>query len=166
MEIQSEQARPRAYYPDYVNQAPTPARTPGWDLAGPERNLADGRTAARMMGWFSLGLGAAEVLAPKRVTSMLGVSERHAPLVVSYGLREIASGVGVLSDRTPATGMWSRVAGDALDLATLGVALRASERRRYVIAAMGFVAAALAADAFVARKLSQHRAAAAQRRPR
>ena len=166
MEIQSGQARPRAYYPDYVDQAPTPAKTPGWDVAGPERHINDGRTAARMMGWFSFGLGAVEVLAPTRVTSMLGVSERYAPLVVSFGLREIASGIGVLKDRTPATGMWSRVAGDALDLAMLGVALRASQRRQYVYAAMSFVAAALVADALVARKLSRHRAAATEGRLR
>jgi hypothetical protein len=163
MNTETTHARPRAFYPDHVGQGPQHGRTPGWDLAGPERRIDGGRTAARMMGWFSLGLGAVEVLAPKRVTRTLGVSSRNAPLVRFYGLREIASGVGVLSERTPAAGMWSRIAGDALDLATLGVALGRSRRRTKVLAAMGLVAGALAADALIARKLSDHRSASSAR---
>jgi hypothetical protein len=163
MDVETTGARPRAYYPDYVGREPQHGRTPGWDVAGPERRIDDGRTAARMMGWFSLGLGVVELLAARKVTRTLGVSSRHAPLVRFYGLREIASGVGVLSERTPAAGMWSRVAGDALDLATLGVALGGSRRRTNVLAAMGLVAGALAADALVARKLTGHKASATAR---
>jgi 3-oxoacyl-[acyl-carrier protein] reductase len=38
------------------------------------------------------------------------------------GLREIGHGVSILSNQQPAKALWSRVAGDALDLSTLGAA--------------------------------------------
>jgi len=166
MDRETDHGQARAFYPDHVGRGPDNGRTPGWDLAGPERRINDGRTAARMMGWFSLGLGAVEVLAPDRVARTLGVSGRIAPLVRFYGLREVASGMVVLSERTPGVGMWSRVAGDALDLATLGVALRTSRRRTNVLAAMGLVVGALAVDAYVARRLSDHRTSASTRESR
>ncbi|WP_349509735.1 hypothetical protein [Bradyrhizobium sp. ORS 285] len=72
---------------------------------------------ARNLGWFSLGLGALEMLAPQRVTRALGM-EGQEGLVRAYGAREIASGVLSLSTEKK-TGLWSRVAGDGLDLATL-----------------------------------------------
>ena len=43
-------------------------------------------------------------------------------LVRALGLREIASGVGILSRRRPAGWLWSRVGGDLIDLALLGTA--------------------------------------------
>jgi hypothetical protein len=72
---------------------------------------------ARNLGWFSLGLGALEMLAPERVTRALGM-EGQERLVRAYGAREIATGVLSLSTEKKA-GLWSRVAGDGLDLATL-----------------------------------------------
>jgi len=35
----------------------------------------------------------------------------------SYGIREIAMGLGILAGRNPTPWIWGRVAGDALDLA-------------------------------------------------
>src|SRR3954468_7267805 len=72
---------------------------------------------ARNLGWFSLGLGALEILAPWRITRALGM-EGHEGLVRAYGFREVASGMLSLSTDKKA-GLWSRVAGDGLDLATL-----------------------------------------------
>jgi hypothetical protein len=72
---------------------------------------------ARNLGWFSLGLGALELLAPERVTRALGMQGQEG-LVRAYGAREIASGVLTLSTEKN-TGLWSRVAGDGLDIATL-----------------------------------------------
>jgi hypothetical protein len=147
--------RPRAFYPDYAQSYDGPGTTPGWDLDGPERRLDDGVALARTMGWMSFGLGAVEVAAPKRVARFLGVDDRHAPLIRSYGAREIASGAGIMTQRRPTAGVWSRVAGDALDLATLAVALAPSRRRGRVLAAMGFVAGALALDALATRQLGR-----------
>jgi len=51
---------------------------------------------ARNLGWFSLGLGALEILAPWRITRALGM-EGHEGLVRAYGFREVASGMLSLS---------------------------------------------------------------------
>ncbi|HSJ23255.1 MAG TPA: hypothetical protein VK929_01140 [Longimicrobiales bacterium] len=146
-------ARPRAFYPEWAQSYQGPGTTPGWDLNGPERRMDDGRTLARAMGWVSFGLGAVELAAPKHVARFLGVDERHAPLIRAYGAREVASGAGIMSQRTPTAGVWSRVAGDALDLATLAVAMMPSRRRDRVLLAMGVVGGALALDALAAKQL-------------
>src|SRR3954453_17949472 len=73
---------------------------------------------AKGLGWFSIGLGAAELFAPQRITRALGMEGKEA-LVRAYGAREIASGVLTLSADKQA-GLWSRrLAGDGLDIATL-----------------------------------------------
>jgi hypothetical protein len=77
---------------------------------------------ARNLGWFSLGLGALQILAPERITRALGM-EGQESLVRAYGFREVASGMLSLSIEKNA-GLWSRVAGDGLDIATLMAALR------------------------------------------
>jgi len=42
------------------------------------------------LGWFSIGLGLAEVLAPRSLTRGLGM-EGHEQLMQAYGVREIAT---------------------------------------------------------------------------
>src|ERR1700716_1775503 len=72
------------------------------------------------LGWFSIALGAAEVLAPRAVARIIGVDEReHTTLLRSYGLRELAAGIGILSRPKPTYWMWNRVIGDAIDLSSL-----------------------------------------------
>ncbi|WP_439631252.1 hypothetical protein [Gemmata sp.] len=82
---------------------------------------------ATFLGLFSLGLGLAEALKPRGMAGATGV---HSPnLLRAYGLREIASGVGILASRNPAVWLWSRVGGDAIDLATLASAYGAAGER-------------------------------------
>ncbi|KZC01588.1 hypothetical protein ABID82_006241 [Methylobacterium sp. PvP062] len=91
---------------------------------------------AKGLGWFSLGLGLTELLAPGRITRALGMEGKEA-LVRVYGAREIGSGILSLSvDKN--VGLWSRVAGDGLDIATVLTALRPDNPKR------GNVAVALA----------------------
>src|SRR5689334_22494336 len=78
---------------------------------------------ARGLGWFSIGLGLIELFMPRTVARICGGQGRHTAIIRLYGLREIAAGLMIVSSRKPAAGMWSRVAGDALDLATLAAAL-------------------------------------------
>ncbi|GJD50160.1 hypothetical protein OPKNFCMD_2897 [Methylobacterium crusticola] len=73
---------------------------------------------ARGLGWFSIGLGLAELLAPRALCRTLGMEGREA-LVQAYGAREVATGVAILMSHDPTPWIWGRVAGDALDLATL-----------------------------------------------
>lgn len=74
---------------------------------------------ARALGWFSIGLGAAELLMPHWVARLTGLRGSESLLRV-YGVREIATGIGILTARDPKPWVWARVAGDTLDLATLG----------------------------------------------
>ncbi|GJD90434.1 MULTISPECIES: hypothetical protein [Methylobacterium] len=83
---------------------------------------------AKGLGWFSLGLGLTELLAPRRITRALGMEGKEA-LVRVYGAREIGSGILSLSvDKN--LGLWSRVAGDGLDIATVMTALRSDNPKR------------------------------------
>lgn len=121
---------------------------PGMPKSGPKR-------LARGLGWFSVGLGLAELLAPRAVASISGVSNKHTGLIRLYGLREIASGVAIFSQKEPAAGLWSRVAGDALDLASLGKAFTSPDAKRGRVAfATANVLAVTALDLIAAKQLS------------
>ena len=78
-----------------------------------------------------------------------------------FGLREIAAGVGLLSQDRLAPWLWARVAGDALDLAVLGSAFAGAPGRRANVGfATGAVAGVTALDVLAGRRLSQASAAA------
>jgi hypothetical protein len=121
----------------------------------PERTSAT-RKLARGLGWFSIGLGLAELLSARRMARMVGLQGREA-LVRAYGLREIASGVAILAAPGPkaqSAAVWSRVGGDAVDLATLGAAAsRPNPPDAHPIAAMVAVAGVAALDMACARTL-------------
>jgi hypothetical protein len=87
---------------------------------------------ARRLGWFSIGLGTMEVLAPRQITRALGMRGSEG-LVRAYGLRELFSGVMSLSVDKNA-GMWSRVAGDGLDAATLLSGFRYGNPKKHNVA--------------------------------
>ena len=50
---------------------------------------------AQGLGWFSIGLGLAEIFAPRELAQMIGIQERRAIMRV-LGMREIVSGLGIL----------------------------------------------------------------------
>lgn len=82
---------------------------------------------ARGLGWFSIGLGLAEILMPRPMARGLGMRGRQR-LLLLYGLREVATGIGLLAATRRTPWMWGRVAGDALDIATLASAMRPGQR--------------------------------------
>jgi len=109
---------------------------------------------ARSLGWFSIGLGIAEVLAPRRVANAAGTNN-HSAWIRAFGVREIVSGVGILTNPRPTRWVWSRVGGDLLDLAALGVALKTSRNDRATTAAsFAAVAGITALDVIAARRIS------------
>jgi hypothetical protein len=59
------------------------------------------------------------LLAPKWVARATGL-QGSEQLLRAYGLREIATGVGLLMSANPKPWVMARIAGDGLDLATLG----------------------------------------------
>lgn len=73
---------------------------------------------ARGLGWFSIGFGTAELAATESLAEALGM-EGKEDLIRLYGAREIGSGVACLGMTPPTGAVWSRVAGDLLDIATL-----------------------------------------------
>jgi uncharacterized membrane protein len=113
---------------------------------------------ARGLGVFSLALGLPQVLAPGRMNRMIGVKDDASSRLWMrvVGMREIAAGVGIFSERRPAEWIWARVAGDTMDLALLGSALRSkSEHPGRILAATGAVIGAFAADLVDSRRLSR-----------
>jgi uncharacterized membrane protein len=84
---------------------------------------------ANGLGWFSIGLGLSEIVAPGKVAHFIGLNDtdRRRSVLRLYGLRELAAGIGILGQRRPAGWLWARVAGDALDLTSLGCSFTASD---------------------------------------
>jgi len=110
---------------------------------------------ARALGWFSLGLGLTELMATRSLSEYLGMEEQTA-LIRAYGLREIASGIGILSHPHPTTGVWARAGGDMMDLLTLGTAYTPDNLKRANVGiALGTVAAVTLVDLLCAQKLSK-----------
>ncbi|HTU99190.1 MAG TPA: SRPBCC family protein [Luteitalea sp.] len=121
---------------------------------------ADARSSherlATGLGWFSLALGAAEIAAPRTLARLIGIPDdpRLLSVLRAFGAREIASGVGLLAQPGHPGWAWSRVGGDAIDLAFLGSAANeeSSDRQRVALAALA-VAGVAALDLFCARGL-------------
>jgi hypothetical protein len=88
-------------------------------------DLASRETVARTaegLGWFSLGLGVPQLLAPSLVNRIAGIRDdvgsRTAQRIV--GMRELAAAAGILGMSRPDPWLWARVGGDAMDLMLLG----------------------------------------------
>ena len=117
----------------------------------PGGNLASG------LGFFSIALGIAELVAPHAVARVCGMRPGNASVIRLYGLREIATGVGILKSRNAAPWLWARVAGDMVDLVTLAAASdkRHASSLAKAGAAMTNVAAITALDAYAATVYKQ-----------
>jgi uncharacterized membrane protein len=138
-----------------------------WDNGG-RRNgsrRSNEEKIARGLGWFSIGLGVAAIAAPRGLTKLIGVRGNYNGLLRVLGARELASGLGILGRRrtdepTNEFWMWSRVGGDAMDLALLGAAskLRKADRGRIAVATAA-VAGIAALDMICSQRLSRRNGA-------
>lgn len=112
----------------------------------------------RALGWASLGIGLAEILAPKFLEKTMGIGD-HRGLLRSLGARELVSGLGILSQRRPtqgmAAGLWSRVAGDVMDLSLLGAAARRSSKPGALAVVVALVLGIFLADAWYATRVQK-----------
>ncbi len=95
----------------------------------------DGDTTAtlvRALSGASFGLGVSELVAPGKVAAIAGVDDtrRSRRVIRALGVRECGHGAALLGG--PPKLVWTRVAGDVLDMALLiaGVAARGPGRRR------------------------------------
>ncbi|MER7586386.1 SRPBCC family protein [Micromonospora sp. NPDC127501] len=97
----------------------------------------------RRLGWVSLGLGVAQLAAPDTVRRISGVDDSPTTraVVPLVGARELVHAAGLLTSRRKSIWAWTRVVGDAMDLASLGVAIahRSGRRRRRLVAVTGAV---------------------------
>ena len=134
------------------------ATRPYQQLADDDRGTG-GESLADFLGYFSIGLGLAEVLAPNAMARIIGVKrpdERSRATMRLMGLREITNGVAILANQQPEKAVWSRVAGDAVDLALLGKTLANPDNDRgRTLFATANVLAVTALDIMAAKQLSR-----------
>lgn len=120
-------------------------------------SMADPGELANGLGWFSIALGVAQLVAPRQVAQLIGVDEDASQGVMrAVGLREIASGIGILSQPESQRANWvkARVGGDVMDLALLGKAYIAGDNDQgKVTTALVAVAGITALDLFCSQQL-------------
>lgn len=113
---------------------------------------------AMALGWFSIALGVAELTAPSHMARLIGARDTDTTrnTLRTFGAREIAAGIAILSQPERARWLWSRVGGDALDLAWLGreMADASTERDKLGMAAAA-VAGVTALDIVAAQRLQR-----------
>jgi uncharacterized membrane protein len=129
---------------------------PGIEKYDHRRHRAERR--ARGLGWFSLGLGVAQLFAPRRVARLIGIrdDERTCHILQTIGVREISSGAAILTNTESAGPVWMRVIGDVMDLGLLGLAAQSEDTERdRVVAATAAVAGITVIDALSAVQLSK-----------
>jgi len=120
-------------------------------LRGQSRSSRD--QTARSLGYFSIALGVAELLAPRAICRAVGIRGLES-LVRAYGAREIATGVAILTSHDPEPWIWGRVAGDIADIATATKGLRQDNPRRdNTVLALGALAAVTLVDMACAKAL-------------
>jgi uncharacterized membrane protein len=115
-----------------------------------EVNLPKSRRADKLsqgLGWFSIGLGTAQILAPRAMSRLIGVrdADNNTTLMRAIGVREISAGIGLLTDPKPTGFAVARVAGDAMDLAMLANTLASpkNDRARALLATAAVVGVGL-----------------------
>jgi len=132
---------------------PTPTRGSAPSHSPPDVRYAPGIDLARALGWFSIGLGCAEIMTPGAVSKLTGV--RRTGLVQAFGFREVVTGLGILNSPQPAGWLWGRVAGDLMDLAILNTARTSNGHRRSgTLESMAAVAGVTALDVLCGLQLS------------
>jgi uncharacterized membrane protein len=140
----------------------TYTREPGaageWSNEETGSQAGDGERLAKALGVFSVGLGLAQVLAPQGVARAIGLDddEDNRTTMRAIGLREIATGIGLLTRERPTTFAWGRVTGDAMDLALLGRAFTSGRNdSRRLAAATAAVAGVMVLDIIAGQRLSR-----------
>lgn len=125
----------------------------GWSMRGTSEGTAQG------LGILSLGLGSTLLLAPEAAAQRVGLMKNRSTMLRMVGLRELVSGIGLLTQPNKPGWAWSRVAGDIMDLALIAKSFRSSTSRsnRQSLKTAGMVVAGvLVADYLCARSLSEH----------
>ncbi len=125
----------------------------------PDRRHDGSGWLVRALGWSSLGIAVPMIAAHRAVAREAGVDDSATAvrLVRATGVREAVQGLALLLGPRPM--VWTRVAGDAVDIALLAraTARRGGARRRRTVLATGAVAAITAVDLFAAIRAGRDR---------
>jgi uncharacterized membrane protein len=140
------------------DKRPRPNRVEPYQRLADEDRGTGGESLADFLGFFSIGLGLAEVLAPGPMAKLCGVKDPDGDsraVMRLCGMRELGHGFSILSKQQPEKAVWSRVAGDAMDLALLGKVMTNPENNRgRTLFATANVLAVTALDVMCAKTLS------------
>ncbi len=116
------------------------------------------RQRAQALGWLSVALGVMEIAAPQVLAQALGIKADRSTrrILLACGVRELCAGAGVLLSDKKAAWLWSRAAGDVVDLALLAAApaLKNADKTR-TAAAITAIAAIAACDVWTAAIAAQ-----------
>ncbi|MGH1571100.1 cyclase dehydrase [Methylobacterium sp. P31] len=136
--------------------APVLSSLPSYFTSDPRRRPDPAtRELAHGLGWFSIGLGLTEVAFGDAIASWLG-KPRAAPVIRAYGVRELLQGAGIFGSRDPTPWISARVAGDALDIATVLPGLEGENPRKdNVLIALVALAGVTAVDVICAQNLAE-----------
>lgn len=103
--------------------------------------LAWGKQA---LGIFSIALGVAATLAPRRFAGTIGLDDTPEK-VAAFGAREIGAGAALLAPVKPSPFLWTRVVGDAFDLYAIAKAYRSPAAKRRLLTMAGAAVLAITA---------------------
>lgn len=124
------------------------------------RQTRNARRISTGLGWFSIGLGLAELLATREVARWIGAkgSARSYATLRAMGAREVVTGLGILTRSNDPKWLWSRLGGDLMDVTLLRseLASPAAERARGLLATAVVVGIA-AVDGLAALELTRER---------
>ena len=115
----------------------------------------DRKTISIGFGLASIGIAALELLAPRSFARLTGIAGQEKA-VEFMGIRELGTGIALLSPMRPSPWMMARAAGDLFDAAIFASAMGASNSRRN--AARVMFAASLGGfcvDAFFATRVKE-----------
>lgn len=138
---------------------PSVKRVATYQRIANESRGTGGQSLSDFLGFFSIGLGLAQVAMPGVMSRVVGIDHedgRNRNMMRLMGAREISHGLAILTQKQPEKAVWSRVAGDVLDLALLGKALtnRDNARARTLFATAN-VLAVTALDVLAATSLTK-----------
>src|SRR2546423_3554996 len=104
---------------DGTGGSPSPLERPDGQPSRESRRAPS--PIGRSLGWFSVVLGVSQLIAPRRLARLIGVSERRhtVNLMRALGARELSAGLALLTRRRPSRWLWARFAGDMIDIGLL-----------------------------------------------
>lgn len=124
-----------------------------------KKETESAKTDAMLLGVFSYALGTWQVLRPGAVNRFMGVPDHNPNHILQriLGVREIASGTGVLFGKNTSGWLWFRVAGDVMDISIIGGTLAAQlGTRKRLIGTIVFLTTVLFYDVKAAIKNREH----------